>query len=66
MAPADWLKQRGKIYRRWLNSIRVEQRELARHGIISTELADLAATVERLIHQTDARRAATCPPHTTI
>lgn len=54
MKPA-WLARRGKIYRRWLNSIRVEQKELARHGIITPELAEMARQVETLISKTAGR-----------
>ena len=51
----DWLARRGKIYRRWLNAIRVEQKELARHGIITPELAEMAKHTESLISKTADR-----------
>lgn len=51
----DWLARRRKLYRRWLTGIRTEQRELARHGIITPELAEMAKQTESLISKTADR-----------
>lgn len=53
---ADWLKNRRKLYRRILNSLRVEQRELARHGITDSDLDQMARLAETMVKKVQEAR----------
>lgn len=49
---ADWLKNRRRLYARLLNTLKVEQRELARHGVIDSDLDQMTRLAETMVLKT--------------